>query len=318
MSVHAVLIATAKVRPGSESAFSAWQARHSALISKFPGFISSDMIPPTSGKPGDQWTIILNFESEGSLDAWKESAERGQSLGEVVPLLEGGDFGETIKTDASGEAPGANVTEVIFSKIRPGMADQYRAWVERIQTAQAKYPGYRGMYLQPPPAGKDDGHWTTILRYDTAAHLEAWMNAPERRELLAESKAFIESEELMRLATAFPGWVPIDPMTGKGPPNWKTAMLVLLGLFPIVMLELKFLSPNLSALGIQASLATFIGNSISVAVTSFFTMPWCVRWFGWWLFPEKGLEKRLTANGLAILGLLYAVEIIALWWLLPW
>lgn len=122
----------------------------------------------------------------------------------------------------------------------------------------------------------------------------------------------------MRLATAFPGWVPIDPMTGKGPPNWKTAMLVLLGLFPVVMLELKFLSPKLSLLGIHASLATFIGNSISVAVTSFFTMPWCVRWFGWWLFPEKGLEKRLTTKGLAILGLLYAVEIIALWRLLPW
>lgn len=170
MSAHAVLIATAKVRPGSESAFSAWQARHSAVISKFAGFISSDMIPPASGKPGDQWTIILNFESEDSLDAWQKSVERGQILGKVVPLLEGGDFGETIKTDASGEAPGANVTEVIFSKIRPGMADQYRAWVERIQSAQAKYPGYRGMYLQPPAAGKHDGHWTTILRYDTAAH----------------------------------------------------------------------------------------------------------------------------------------------------
>jgi hypothetical protein len=67
-----------------------------------------------------------------------------------------------------------------------------------------------------------------------AGHLEAWMNAPERKALLAESKEFIESEELMRLATAFPGWVPLDPMTGEGPPNWKTAMLVLLGLFPIV------------------------------------------------------------------------------------
>ena len=122
----------------------------------------------------------------------------------------------------------------------------------------------------------------------------------------------------MRLATAFPGWVPIDPMTGKGPPNWKTAMLVLLGLFPVVMLELKFLSPKLSLLGIHASLATFIGNSLSVALTSFFTMPWCVRWFSWWLFPEKGLEKRLTTKGLAILGFLYAVEIIALWRLLPW
>jgi uncharacterized protein len=107
-------------------------------------------------------------------------------------------------------------------------------------------------------------------------------------------------------------------MTGKGPPNWKTAMLVLLGLFPIVMLELKFLSPNLSSLGMHASLETFIGNSISVAITSFFTMPLFVSWFGWWLFPEKGLEERLTAKGLTMLGLLYAVEIIALWRLLPW
>ena len=67
------------------------------------------------------------------------------------------------------------------------------------------------------------------------------MNAPERKALLSETREFIESEELMRLATAFPGWVPIDPLTGEGPPNWKTAMLVLLGLFPIVMLRETFL-----------------------------------------------------------------------------
>ena len=86
-----------------------------------------------------------------------------------------------------------------------------------------------------------EGHWTSILRYDSAEHLEAWMNAPERKALLSETREFIESEELMRLATAFPGWVPIDPLTGEGPPNWKTAMLVLLGLFPIVMLRETFL-----------------------------------------------------------------------------
>ncbi len=318
MSGQAVLIATARVRPGSEDAFSAWQARHAAVISGFSGFISSDMIPPSDGKPGDQWTLIMNFESEETLAAWQESAERGRSVGEVVPLLEEGDFGETIKINGSGEAPGANVTEVIFSKIRSGMTDQYRAWVERIQQAQAKYPGYRGMYLQPPPRGTENGHWTTILRYDTAGHLEAWMDSRERKALIAESKAFVESEELMRLATAFPGWVPLDPMTGEGPPNWKTAMLVLLGLFPIVMLELRFLSPHLTAFGIHGSLATFIGNSLSVALTSFFTMPWFVRAFGWWLFPEKGSNKRLTIKGLAIMGVLYAAEIVILWRLLPW
>jgi antibiotic biosynthesis monooxygenase (ABM) superfamily enzyme len=210
--------------------------------------------------------------------------------------------------------PGSDVTEVIFSKVRSGMADRYREWAARIQSAQARYPGYRGLYLQPPPDGKD-GHWTSILRYDSAAHLEGWMNAPERKALLAETKEFIESEDFTRLETAFPGWVPIDPVTGKGPPNWKAAMLVLLGLFPIVMLEMKFLSPILTGWDIHASLGTFIGNSISVALTTFLTMPLFVRRFHWWLFPKN---STASARGLGILAILFALEVIALWKLLPW
>lgn len=317
MSKQAVLIATARVHPGSEEAFANWQARHSSVISKFPGFISTDMIPPPEGKADVPWTIIVTFVSGDALSAWQRSPERGAILGEVIPLLAGGDFGETVTTDGTGSVPGADVTEVIFSKVKRGMGDRYRDWAARIQAAQAKYPGYRGMYLQPPAGGKE-GHWTSILRYDSAEHLEAWMNAPERKVLLKETKEFIESEELMRLATAFPGWVPLDPMTGEGPPNWKAAMLVLLGLFPIVMLEMKFLSPVLAASGLHASPGTFVGNAISVALTSFFTMPWCVRWFGWWLFPKGPSASALTARGVGIISLLYALEVLVLWKLLPW
>lgn len=317
MSNHSILIATARVHPGSEEAFAAWQARHSAVISKFPGFISTDMIPPPDGQPDGQWTILVTFESGEALSAWQRSPERGAILGEVVPLLAGGDFGETVSSDGTGAVPGADVTEVIFSKVKRGMGDRFREWAARIQAAQARYPGYRGMYLQPP-AGGDVGHWTSILRYDTAGHLEAWMNSPERRALLSEEREFLESEEMMRIATAFPGWVPINPMTGDGPPNWKAAMLVLLGLFPIVMLEMKFLSPVLVAWGLHASLGTFVGNAISVALTSFFTMPWCVRWFGWWLFPKGPEASALSARGVGIISLLYAVEVVVLWRLLPW
>jgi antibiotic biosynthesis monooxygenase (ABM) superfamily enzyme len=314
MSNHAVLIATARVHTGCEEAFAAWQIQYSTAISQFPGFISTDMIPPGE-KPGAPWTIIANFESEESIAGWRRSSERGEILSKATPLLDSGKLNETVSTDGADSMPGADVTEVIFSKVRPGMADRYREWAGRIQLAQAKYPGYRGLYLQPPTSGKD-GHWTSILRYDSAVHLEAWMNAPERKALLAETKEFIESEALMRLSTAFPGWVPIDPATGEGPPNWKAAMLVLLGLFPIVMLEMKFLSPILTGWDLHASLATFIGNAISVALTSFLTMPLFVRWFGWWLFP-KG-NPTATALGMGILAVLFALEVIALWKLLPW
>jgi uncharacterized protein len=315
MSEPAVLIATAKLRPGQEDAFATWKAHHDTIVAKFPGFISSDIMPPD--EHSDAWTIVLNFKSRDSLTAWQQSKERGALIAELLPLLRGGDIGEAMQKETSQAAqPGTNVTQVILSKVRPGMEDAYRAWAAKIQEAQSLYPGYRGTYLQPPTS--NGGYWTTLLRYDSAAHLEAWMAAPERAELLKESKAFIENEELMRLATSFPGWVPIDPATGKGPPDWKTAMLVLLGLFPVVMLELRFLSPVLSRLGLHASLATFIGNALSVAATSFITMPLFVRWLGWWLFPPDAASFAVTSKGVAILIILFAFEVAALWQLLPW
>jgi antibiotic biosynthesis monooxygenase (ABM) superfamily enzyme len=315
MSAPVVLIVTANIRPGLGEKFAAWKARHDVVIAKFRGFIGSDIIPPK--QPGsNQWTILLNFQTTEDLKAWQQSDERKAIIAEGAPLLEGGKLVETVQSGEAAEQPGSNVTEVIFSKIKAGKEDTYREWAVRIQAAQAKYAGYRGMFLQPP--SEPGGLWTTIIRFDTAAHLEAWMNAPEREALLAESKAFIEHEQLTRLATSFPGWVPIDPVTGKGPPDWKTALLVLLGLFPVVMLELRFLSPILTKLGLHASLATFIGNSISVAATSFITMPLFVRWFGWWLFLKEGQTGNVTLKGVGILAALFALEVAVLWRLLPW
>lgn len=314
MSGPAVLRATFQVRAGAEQKFDAWKARHDAVAGSFPGFVSSDIMPPA--KPGGEWTVMLNFRSEEDRAAWQQSGERREMVAEGLPLFENGRFQEYAPAAETGEEAAGQVTEVIFSRIKPGMEAAYREWAARIQAAQAKYPGYRGMFLQPPD--EKGGMWTTIIRFDSADHLEAWMNAPERAELLRESKAFIEHEQLTRLATSFPGWVPIDPATGKGPPNWKTAMLVLLGLFPAVMVELRYLSPALAALGIHASLATFIGNALSVAFTSFVTMPLFVGWFGWWLFVKGESANAATLRGVAMLVALFAIEVAAFWRFLPW
>lgn len=311
MNTPAFIIATAKVRPGMDAEFTAWKAHHDLVIARFSGFVSSDMIPPPETN-STEWTIIQNFHSMEGLRVWQKSPERSAIISEGIPLFEGGNFGEVVQPENEGEHPGTDVTEVIFSKITSGKEDAYREWAARMQAEQAKYPGYKGTFLQPPD--ERGGLWTTIIRFASATHLEAWMNAPERKEMLKESREFIEHEQLTRLATSFPGWVPIDPMTGKGPPNWKAAMLVLLGLFPIVMLEMKYL--NLQQFGIHASLATFIGNAVSVALTSFITMPLFVRWFDWWLFPKE--DPNATAKGVGIICALFALEVLALWKLLPW
>jgi antibiotic biosynthesis monooxygenase (ABM) superfamily enzyme len=313
MSSPAVLIATAKIFPGSEDAFAAWKGRHDSAVAKFPGLISSDIMPP--GEHDLTWTMLLNFDSSEHLTAWQQSRERAAIVAELTPLLTGGNLGEVMQGESPDAAqPGTAVTQVIFSRIKPGMEESYRKWAARMQQAQARYEGYRGMYIQAPAPGGT--HWITMLRFDTAEHLRAWLAAPERASMLEEARAFIESEELVRLATSFPGWVRIDPETGKGPPDWKTALLVLLGLYPIVVLELLYLNPLLS--GLVPAVGIFIGNVLSVAATSFLTMPLFVRTFDWWLFPETKRYNRATTVGLAILAAFFACEIGLLQWLFAW
>jgi len=314
VSQRTVLIATARVRPGCEAEFAAWQARQAAATAEFPGFVSSDMMPPSN--PAEPWTIIKTFEDAAALDRWMHSPERAELIVAVTPLLDGVTFSETVATSDANDRQGTSVTEVIFTRVKPGKAKAYQEWSRRIQSLQTLHPGFTGAYVQPPAKGNEGGTWTTILRFNSTQSLEAWMNSPDRKAMIEEARPFLESEELMQLATSFPGWVPIDPSTGKGPPNWKTAMLVLLGLFPIVLLELRFLSPVLTQLGLHASLATFIGNCISVALTSFLTMPFFVKTFSWWLFPKN--DDGATLKGSAILCALYACEVLIFWHLLPW
>ncbi|HEY2157386.1 MAG TPA: antibiotic biosynthesis monooxygenase [Isosphaeraceae bacterium] len=301
MSSPAVLIATARILPGGEDAFAAWKGRHDAAVAGFPGFVGSDIMPPDAHD--GRWTFLLNFDTRDNLAAWQHSDVRAGLLAELAPLMIGGDLGEVMQADSA--QPGSTATQVIFSRIKPGMEASYRTWAARMQQAQSRYPGYRGMYLQPPAAG--GAHWITMLRFDTTEQLNAWIATPERAAMLEEARAFVEGEELLRLATSFPGWVRVDPATGKGPPDWKTALLVLLGLYPIVAIELLFLNPLL--VGLAPALGIFIGNVLSVAATSFLTMPLLVRAFDRWLFANTKEAGRANAVGLAALVALFTAEI---------
>jgi hypothetical protein len=48
------------------------------------------------------------------------------------------------------------------------------------------------------------------------------------------------------------------------------------------------------------------------------TMPLFIRWFGWWLFADKKSAAWIEPTGLLLMIALFAVEIGALWNLLPW
>ena len=131
------------------------------------------------------------------------------------------------------------------------MEAAYRAWADRIQKLQATFPGYIGSFVQPPQ--HNETGWTTVLRFELGGASRWLGEVGARAAMVKESEDLVQGFHAQRVDTSFPGWVPNDPATGKPPNRWKTAGLILLTLFPVVMLELKFLNPHLRRRSIPRS-----------------------------------------------------------------
>jgi antibiotic biosynthesis monooxygenase (ABM) superfamily enzyme len=303
------LVLCARVVPGKEADFAQWHARWQAAMLQAPGAESFEYLPPTLEQI--EAVAVARFASVDEMRAWRDSESNKSLIHEGESFVAGGLLMQLAGAAAMDYHTKNSATEVIISQIKPGAEEAYRAFADRIQKVQEAFPGYLGSFVQPPHQ-KETG-WTTVLRFDSVEHLDAWMSSPQRAALLKESEDLIQGFQAQRIDTSFPGWVPRDPVTGKPPSIWKTACLVLLTLFPVVMLELKFLNPRLHDL--PPALGTFIGNAISVMLTTYPLMPLAIRAFRPWLFPEDQPRNLVLAMPL-ILVCCYALEIALLWRLL--
>ena len=259
-SKAATAVTTVRVRHGEEGAFAAWLTELNRTVAKFPGYISAVVIPPSPPAHSD-WVMVQRFQALEQLGAWLDSDERRSLMDKGAPLLVDEGTTNVIEGSSAEPSPHDMVTEIITVSVKPGKEEAYREWVDHIRQIEARFAGYQGLQLQPPIPGLQDD-WVSLLRFDTAEHLNAWLESDARRAALQEVEPFIDRRE-RQVATAFSGWFTFGDVPGQVPPNWKQSMIVLLMLYPVVMLELLYLNPMLKSLGMAE--ATFIGNLLSVA-----------------------------------------------------
>jgi uncharacterized protein len=306
----ATAVTTVRVRKGEEGAFAGWLTELNEAVATFPGYISAVVIPPAPPAQQD-WVMVQRFQSLEQLGAWLDSDARRALLDKSTSLLVDEGTTNVIEGTSTEPSPQDMVTEIITVSVKPGKEEAYHAWVDRIRQMEAKFPGYQGLQLQPPIPGRQDD-WVSLLRFDTSEHLNAWLESDARRDALQEVEPFIDERD-QQVATAFSGWFTFGDAPDQVPPNWKQAMVVLLTLFPVVMLELLYLSPLLQPLDL--SVATFIGNLLSVAALTWLLVPWANRAFGWWLRPTHSVSPRLEAAGIALIISLYALSVIVFAWI---
>ena len=300
-SARSVSIVTqTRVRPEHNEEFARWQGETSSAISRFPGFLEQQLLPPNPPLQVD-WVILQRFASLADAQRWLGSAERQKRIAGAAQMLVGQDDVHIVQDEAEGIRP-APVSTIISTRVKPGKEAEYRAWVRRIAAEQSKAPGLQGYRFEPPVPGVQQ-HFIAILRFDTEANLRAWLESPVRQALLKEAEPLTEETHARIASSGFEQWFR-DASPGDAPlPVWKMDMLVLLMLYPIVMLFGYFIGTPLldRELHLPFAVSLFLGNIASVFLTGFL-VPWIAGRFGWWLRPAPGRELRTNLLGAAFIS----------------
>jgi len=295
------------VSPSAKRAFIDWQVKLNSMIAGFPGFVSLEFISPSDASK--EWIIAERFSNEEALAQWTESKEYCSLRDELKQLLHMSGSVD-IKETRTLANPKQEVTEVFVTRVTPGMEKAFHDWIAKVHRVEATFPGFRGVYVQSPRNDQGE-NWITLLQFDNVENLERWINSSERAIMLEESTPFLKSLESHRVSSSYAGWFGSLAKKGEVPPVWKQTMIILLVLFPVVMLEIRYLTPLLTNLNL--SLSTFISNAISVSVLAWPLLPIAISLLGWWLSPGEHKKLQSTIVGTLLLCLLYLISIGFFW-----
>ncbi|MEV6321926.1 antibiotic biosynthesis monooxygenase [Nocardia sp. NPDC051787] len=299
--------------PADDAGFRAWLARMTESARTAEGFVDA-----ASAVTEDPWLepgFSVTFRSEQLLHHFLDSAERARSLSEGESLGFRRKSSDLIIVE--GESPPG--IGIFRHSVARGKEAEFAATEARLVAVSSEFPGFEGAALFP---SGESGRWFSVLRFRTGGQLSDWMRSAERAAALPELRSKL-TEDFTVDAQTTPFGSTVRTVHGKTrmTPTWKTAMLVLLVLYPTVMTLSRFLGPVLDRIGAQPWLAMWLSQIVSVGLMSYFLSPAVAARFRRWLDPIDGAGLRVSAAGAAVIVGLYALTLLlfaSVKWLQYW
>jgi antibiotic biosynthesis monooxygenase (ABM) superfamily enzyme len=268
-----------------------------------PGFVIGVMGAPEAAVL--DWATSVTFENEQLLHRWLDSEGRSRLLARAAAAGFPRSSPDLILTDGSQPATGVGIFKHTVS---PGQDDQFcTSQLELIELSSA-FSGFEGAAMLGPDEASEES--VSILRFRTDHQLQAWMNSTERRDALPHLRSQLaEDFTVITHSTPFGSILRVQDGTTAVTPNWKTAMLVLLVLYPTVMTLSRFLGPALTQVGAQEWLAMWLSQIVSVGLMTWFLMPVVTGWFRRWLDPVDGAGWRVSLIGAGVVVVVYVATL---------
>jgi antibiotic biosynthesis monooxygenase (ABM) superfamily enzyme len=178
------------------------------------------------------------------------------------------------------------VTTTVTRRIKAGHEAAYEGFLAGITSAARAFPGYLGVEVFRPTPGGDD-EYRTIYRFDSLAHLQAWLDSPERASWLERAEPHVAGPMRTQVLTGLESWFTLPSQPGAPPPPpYKMALVTWATIFPLITLVVVATAPLLGPLPLVARLA--VTTAVTVPLMTWVVMPRMTRLLHRWLYPDPG------------------------------
>lgn len=176
-------------------------------------------------------------------------------------------------------------TVVITHRIGTDKQGQYERWLEEIAPVCKASPGHLDWHIVRPIAGITETY-TVIIRFDTSAHLNDWMQSSARAQLIAKVAPLLVGADDFYLSSGLDFWFTPSGAKARVPVRWKQYLLTWSAIYPLALGVPHAVSPVLRAAGVPASLplGTLAVTAVVVFLMVYVVMPRYTRLVQRWLF----------------------------------
>jgi uncharacterized protein len=204
------------------------------------------------------------------------------------------------------ETEHASKASLVFEHIVPnGKGLAFRLWHVRLANSARRCDGCMRVDLCAPVKGAHLS-WYSIIHFDSPDHLNQWLKSKEREALIEEGRKIFELYQFKSFSTGLEGWFSRSSKAeqfGLGPPAWKQNLAIVVGLYPMVMVQ-TFLFTTLHLMHSWSHASSMlVNNLISSSILTWLVMPLVTKGLSFWLTPDRHSSLKLNVLGTGVVAI---------------
>ncbi len=202
---------------------------------------------------------------------------------------------EAADGEAGSSSPKKNKDSAFYSSVvieyivPQGKGWDFRRWYIRlIRTAKRSEGFIRDDRHRPLRCEDGVLKWYTVIHFDQPEHLDQWLSSDQRESVLQAGKGIFAAYKFKSFTTGLEGW--FSPQLGEelgslGPPAWKQILSVVIGLYPIIMVQ-EYVFGHLGIFESWSPASAMLANNlVTTCLLTLVGMPLIIRLLGFWLKP---------------------------------